>query len=82
MQDDTCVHLERCHCVDASAPASQVLGEAGRHQEALLALQGVLAAAPGTPGLLPRLQAAATLAMQCQRRGATSHTQVLILPRH
>jgi DnaJ-domain-containing protein 1 len=82
VQDDTSVHLERCHCVDASTLASQVLREAGRHQAALLALQGVLAAAPATPGLLPRLQAAATLAMQCPRRGTTSHTQVLILPRH
>jgi hypothetical protein len=61
-----------------SAHVLQVLREAGRHQEELLALQGVLAAAPGTPGLLQRLQAAAVLAAQCQRRGATSHAQVFI----
>ena len=73
-----CVALMRLHDVDANTRVPQVLGQAGRHQEALLALQGVLAAAPGTPGLLPRLQAAAALAVRCQRRGATPQVQVFI----
>lgn len=47
-----------------------MLQQAGKNQEALLALQAVAAAAPSTPGLLSRLQAAATLALRSRGRGS------------
>lgn len=49
---------------------AQVLQRSGKHQEALLALQAVAAAAPTTPGLLSRLQAAAALTLQSRKRGS------------
>jgi len=54
---------------------SQVLQEAGEFQEALLKLQAVMAAAPATPGLLQRLQAASAQAL-CHRGGATAPFKV------
>lgn len=62
-------------CTPLLMQHAEALHRGGRWQEALLALQAVMAINPGTPGLLCRLEAAASPALRDQQRGYSTGSQ-------
>lgn len=62
--------------------AEQALHRGERWQEALLALQAVMAIDPSTPGLLSRLEAAAGPALREQQHSCSAGLQASIVVVH